>query len=350
MPTTIFGAFRTDSTMTDAMASFATAGSSFQISAYSQITISDGADATVIEGDSIANENPNDPTQTYLGNAIYWDYTIQVNDGVNTYNIGIFDYDINGNGNSVGTDAEDGFFIGFVDGQVPPLNTTLTFGPVQDNGPEIDVDTVVPCFTAGTRIATPSGPCLVEDLRPGDLVETADHGMQPVRWVGQRTLDADALKAAPKLRPVRISAGALGLSLPRHDLVVSRQHRMLIRSPIAKRMFDTSEILVPAIKLVEMPGVFVDESAAEVTYVHVLFDAHEIIFAEDAPSESLFTGPQALASLGDAAVEEITALFPELLCPDHSPSLARHVPVRAKQTKRLLERHIQNDKPLLGSR
>ena len=347
MPTTIYGAFRTDSTMTDAMAGFATFGASFQISAYSQITISDGADPTIIDGDDISNETPNDPTQTYLGNAFFWDYTIQVNDGVNTYSIGIFDYDINGNGTSGGVDAEDGFFIGFIDGQIPPLNTTLTFGPILDNGPDIDEETVVPCFTAGTRIATPDGPRLVEALRVGDLVETADNGPQPIRWIGSRTLGAEALAARPKLRPVRISAGALGFGLPRHDLLVSRQHRMLVRSPIAKRMFGTAEVLLPAIKLIDMPGVFIDEDATPVTYIHILFDAHEIVFAEDAPSESLFTGPQALASLGEDAVEEIAALFPELLSPAHRPRLARHVPQRVRQTRRLLERHIRNDKPLL---
>lgn len=39
----------------------------------------------------------------------------------------------------------------------------------------------VPCFVLGTRIATPDGEVPVEDLVPGNLVLTADHGPQPLR-------------------------------------------------------------------------------------------------------------------------------------------------------------------------
>lgn len=347
MTTNIFGAFRTDTTMTDAMAGFGTLGATFEISAYSQITIEDGADASIIDGDDVSNETPNDLTQTYLGNAFFWDYTVEVNDGVNTYQIGIFDYDINGNGNSSGVDAEDGFFIGFIGGSIPPLNTTLTIGPVLDNGPSIDVDTVVPCFTTGTIIDTAEGPRTVETLGVGDKVVTLDHGLQPIRWIGSRSLDARELIAKPKLRPIRITEGALGNQLPKRDLTVSPQHRMLIRSHIAKRMFGQNEVLIPARKLVDLPGVFVDEEADTVTYVHMLFDNHEVVFAEGTPTESLFTGPMALMSVGPEAYQEIVALFPEIAEENYAPSTARRVPSRGKQISALVKRHLKNEKALV---
>ena len=96
MAINIYGAFRSDSTMTNSQAQLFQAGTTFEITQYSQITISDGADPTIIDGDNISNEDPNDPTQTYLGEAFAWDYTIQVNDGVNTYEIGVMDWDQNG--------------------------------------------------------------------------------------------------------------------------------------------------------------------------------------------------------------------------------------------------------------
>lgn len=348
MPITLFGAFRTDSTMTDAAAGFATTGSTFEISSYSQITISDGADGTIIDGDNLSNENPNDPTQTYFDNAIFWDYTIQVNDGTNTYQIGIVDYDINGSGGSGGVDAEDGFFIAFVGGSVPPLNTTLTFGPILDNGPSVDVDTLVPCFVAGTMIDTIDGPRPVETLCVGDQVLTLDNGPQCIRWIGSRTLNSEDLTVKPKLRPIRITADALGEGLPQRDLLVSRHHRMLVRSPIVKRMFGTNEILIPAHKLVDLPGIFVDENVQGVTYFHALFDNHEIVFAEDAPTESLFTGPMALKSVGEGAYEEILSLFPKISSPDYEPSLARCVPEKGKHISTLIRRHIQNEKALVA--
>src|SRR5690606_41194845 len=59
----------------------------------------------------------------------------------------------------------------------------------------------------------------------------------------------------PKLCPVRITAGALGNGMPEQDLMVSPQHRVLIRSKIALRMFNITEVLIPAIKLCDMDGI-----------------------------------------------------------------------------------------------
>ncbi|WP_420584508.1 Hint domain-containing protein [Ruegeria sp.] len=348
MPTTIFGAFRSDSTLTDQGASSSVVGSTFTISGYSQITIEDGADGTIFDGDSVSNETANDPTQTYLGETIYWDFTISVTDGTNTYQIGLFDYDVNGDGNSIGVDGEDGFFMAFIGGTVPPLNTTLTITAITDNGPDIDIDTVVPCFVSGTAISTPTGPRAIQDLEVGDLVLTLDNGPQPIRWIGAKTLDTIDLTVKPKLRPIRISKGALGADLPKQDLLVSPQHRMLVRSPIAARMFARDEVLIPAHKLQGMPGVDVEAGERPVTYYHLLFDRHEVIFAEGAPSESLYTGPEALKGVGAAAVAEIAELFPEIVSDTYAPELARLTPAKGKQARVLIERHVKNRKPLLS--
>ena len=348
MPTNIYGAFRSNTTLSDAGASTTVVGSTFQIFAYDQITVEDGADGTIYSGDSISNEVSNDPTQTYNGEIIFWDFTVTVTDGTNTYQIGLFDYDINGDGDSIGVDSEDGYFMAFIGGSIPPLNTTLTITAIVDNGPSIDVDTVVPCFTLGTKIDTPSGPRPVETLEAGDFVLTLDNGPQAIRWIGRRTLDSIDLNIKPKLRPVRIAKGALGEGLPERTLRVSPQHRMLLRSAIAERMFSSHEILVPAIKLMGLPGVSVDQEAQSVTYVHILFDRHEVVFAEGAPSESLLTGPEALKSVGKDALVEITELFPEIVAKDYEPQVARLVPQQGRKMQSLIQRHVKNDKPLLS--
>ncbi|MDO5369102.1 Hint domain-containing protein [Paracoccus sp. (in: a-proteobacteria)] len=170
----------------------------------------------------------------------------------------------------------------------------------------------VPCFTAGVRLATAKGQRPVEKLSVGDLVETADNGLQPIRWIGNRTLDAVDLAAMPRLRPIRIRKGALGDRLPKRDLLVSPQHRMMVRSAIAQKLFGTGEVLVAARHLLALDGVEVAEDVTEITYVHLLFDRHEVVYAEGAQSESLYTGEQALRAVGEGARAEILALFPEL--------------------------------------
>ncbi len=342
---TVYGAFRTDTTMTDAQTTFGGAGTTFEINAYGSLTYNDGADATVMDGDSIVNEQPNDPTQTLAGNAISWDYTIEVTDGTNTYEIGVIDYDINGDGDYDYPTAEQGYFLGFI-GDVPPLNTTLTINGIVANGVSVPVSNFVPCFVVGTEIKTPKGYKPIEKLREGDLISTAAGKAKPLRWIGKRRISKAEFSKHSKLRPVCILAGALGYGLPTRDMLVSRQHRMLLTSRIAERMFGVSKVLVSAIKLTELPGVFVDESVESVEYVHLLFDQHEIILAEGTPTESLFTGPEALKALSADARREVLTIFPEVESLDYQPEPACFIP-SGKQQKKMIERHLRNKQPVV---
>ncbi|MDB6178018.1 Hint domain-containing protein [Paracoccus sp. Z330] len=204
----------------------------------------------------------------------------------------------------------------------------------------------VTCFVAGTLIETPDGLRPVEDLRAGDMVLTADHGARPLVWTGSRKLDS---AAQPNLRPVRISARALGENSPNADLLLSQQHRILVRSAAAARMFDASEVLVAAKHLTGLPGIEIVEDAGQVTYVHLLFDQHEIVTANGAATESLFTGPEALKGVSEAAREEILALFPQLAEIGSQVEIlnpARPL-VSGRRGRKLAARHLANAKPMV---
>nr|WP_276616095.1 Hint domain-containing protein [Rhodobacter sp. SGA-6-6] len=174
-----------------------------------------------------------------------------------------------------------------------------------------NIENVIPCFTPGTLIACETGERLVEDLRPGDRVMTRDHGLQELRWVGRKLLGPAELAAEPKLQPVLIRAGALGPGLPARDMRVSRQHRMLVTGPRAELLFGAEEVLVQAEHLTHLPGV---SHAADrsVTYVHLLFDRHEVVLSDGTWSESFQPGDRTLAGMDDAARDELFALFPAL--------------------------------------
>jgi len=204
-----------------------------------------------------------------------------------------------------------------------------------------------PCFTGGTLIRTPGGKTAIEDLKPGDKVVTTNGDTPPIRMILTRTLRQSELMKQAQLLPVRIVSGALGQGLPSRDLVVSRQHRMLVQSPIARRMFGTNQVLVSAIRLTDLPGVFVDNDMQKVTYFHLVFDRHVVLFAEDAPSESLFTGPQALKAIAPEARAELFELFPALNEAE-TTAMEPACPIPSgKRQKKLIARHISNNKPLL---
>ena len=202
----------------------------------------------------------------------------------------------------------------------------------------------IPCFCAGTMILTARGEVAVQDLRAGDLVVTRDNGLQPIRWIGSRALDRVDLALAPRLNPIRIRAGALGQGLPRQDLLVSPQHRVLVRSTIAKRMFGAAEVLVAARQLTAIEGI--EELRVDtVEYFHILFDRHEIVLSNGAETESLYTGAEALKALGAAARDEIFALFPELR---ETPAPAARPFVPGAKARQMAERHQRNHKELVA--
>lgn len=271
--------------------------------------------------------------------------TVQDPDG-NTYTM--LGFNINEPGVTSYATVEGLAFVGG-EGEFPPIGVPLTV-VANAEGPNVAFDDLAtpPCFTAGCLIATPDGPVAVEDLAVGDLVLTADRGAQPIRWVGRRAFSAAQVAAQENLRPVRITAGALGEQLPTRDLLVSRQHRMLVQSKVAERMFGRTEVLVPAVKLTALPGIYIDTDVPEVTYFHLLFDQHEVIFAEDAPSESLFTGPEAWKAMGPEARDEILAIFPELGEAGQPAAFARMAPGR-KQQAQLVARLRKNGKLCLDA-
>lgn len=225
------------------------------------------------------------------GTGLEAEYRITVTDGVNSYSM--FAISIEGLSNHV---------IGFVfEDPPPPYGTTLTVTGHSDYPWISYTDATPACFTPGARIAAPGGPRAIETIAPGDLVETLDHGPRPVLWIARRRLDFRVHRA--NLKPVELNPGALGHGVPARALRLSPQHRVLLRGP-------EGEALAPVRAFLGLPGVRAVEEAASVVYIHLLFDRHEILFAEDAPMESFRPGPVALRGLPRAQRETLFALMP----------------------------------------
>lgn len=201
------------------------------------------------------------------------------------------------------------------DGQVLANGTFVSSTFVNTQGP-LDVgDLGPPCFVSGTRIETDCGDIPVEDIRVGDLVRTMDHGLQPVRWTGQRRVSA-----TDQFAPVRISKGALG---NKRDLLVSPQHRILISGWRAELLFGENQILAAAKHLCNHDKIHIARQS-QVTYVHLLFDRHEIIFSEGIPSESFDPCGQMLEDDRMLRVE-LEQLFPEIVEQGRKNAAARSV-------------------------
>jgi hypothetical protein len=152
------------------------------------------------------------------------------------------------------------------------------------NGPQVPYGNLVICFTPGTAITTPGGPVAVDLLRPGDLVCTVDNGPQPVTWMGHRVT-----AGAGAAMPVQVAAGVLGNA---RALLLSQQHRVSVPPALGLG----PDVITPVKGLVGLPGVTYAPQRA-VTYIHLMCNQHELIFAEGAQTESFLPGPQAIKAL-----------------------------------------------------
>jgi len=201
-----------------------------------------------------------------------------------------------------------------------PDGTLVTFSEIES----------IICFTPGTRILTPRGERPVETLREGDMVITRDHGPRPVRWSGRRTVPGRGRFAPVRVGPAIFGSGSDGL-------LVSPQHRVLVAGYQAQLLFGSDEVLVAAKHLVGGTDACITPCTA-VTYIHLMFDRHEVIYAGGLATESFFAGDAALTAVDEAARAELFALFPELRSnASHHRETARPC-LRAREAALLRER------------
>jgi Hint domain len=155
----------------------------------------------------------------------------------------------------------------------------------------------VPCFAAGTKIATERGEIAVESLRPGDLVRVlGDEGFAPVVWIGHRRIDCRRHPKPEAVWPVRVSAGAFGPGRPSCDLWLSPDHALFLEG-----------VLIPVKYLMDGAAI-VQVPVDTVTYYHVELPRHSVLLAEGLAAESyLEAGDRGNFANGGGVV----ALYPD---------------------------------------
>ncbi len=189
-------------------------------------------------------------------------------------------------------------------GGFPPVGVPLTVVSAAEGPdfPAADYATPV-CFGAGTLIETEDGPMPIEEIEVGMRVRTRHDGYQPVRWHGVRTF-----AAIGPMAPVVFEPGAIGNA---RELVLSPQHRVAISGWKAELMFGETDALVPAIHFVDDHKIM-RRVGGTIEYHHLMFDRHQIVFAEGVEAESLHPGIRTLDKLDAAARAELLEIFPEI--------------------------------------
>ncbi|MEM6595373.1 MAG: Hint domain-containing protein [Pseudomonadota bacterium] len=249
-------------------------------------------------GQNLTNDSTIDGVTFTAGTRVEAEYSFTVTDGTNDYTVIAFNVN---NGSPAYATVEALAFIGPVGG-FPPVGVPLTVTAAQEGPSNPAADHASPpCFVKGTRILTTQGERLVETLRPGDMIETFDNGAQPLRWVGTCTYPATG-----RFAPIRFAPGVLGNT---QALTVSPQHRVWVSGWRPDLLFGEEAVLAPAHSFVDGSAVTRVEGGF-VTYVHLMFDRHELIWSEGALTESLFAADAFDLPGRKAAMVEFDAFFP----------------------------------------
>jgi Hint domain len=133
------------------------------------------------------------------------------------------------------------------------------------------------CFLKGTKISTPSGNRLVEELQIGDEVQTLS-GRKTIKWIGYNRFTKEEGRAwQDTVKPIRVARFAIDDHTPNRDLYLSPLHCVYLNDALIPLMYLINEATITQ-------GTPSDTSAIE--YYHIEFDTHEVIYAEGALVES----------------------------------------------------------------
>jgi len=136
------------------------------------------------------------------------------------------------------------------------------------------------CFLRGTTIRTTERDRKIEDLVVGDLLPTVFGGMRRIQWIGRYPFRrSNPAKAWVRdVLPVRVVRSALGPDIPNADLYVTQAHALLIDG-----------VLVPAGHLINGTTITLYDADGldELEFFHIKLEAHDVIYAEGAPCETL---------------------------------------------------------------
>ena len=172
----------------------------------------------------------------------------------------------------------------------------------RDDAPRKFAEVACVSFTRGTKITLASGQQRqIEDLKVGDRVLTRDNGMQDIRWIGHSTV-----RAVGDFAPIVIKTGALNNDC---DLVVSPDHRLFIYQREDAIGAGHKEVLVKARHLVNGDSI-VQQDGGFVEYYQLLFDGHEIIYAEGIAAETLLVDTRTRGALPPELDETLARSLP----------------------------------------
>jgi hypothetical protein len=168
-------------------------------------------------------------------------------------------------------------------------------------------------FARGTLFQTNRGQMAVEDLLPGDMVQTVDDGYQTLMWRGSMMIIPGAAGQAPEMGTLtRIAADALGIARPMPDLVLGPSAKLFNGSSAARTLSRTNGAYIPARDYIDSMSVIELTPPSPVAVYHLGFMDQQRIVANGGEVETQHPGTMHELGLRGDVLKLYLSLFPHL--------------------------------------
>lgn len=163
-------------------------------------------------------------------------------------------------------------------------------------------------FARGTLITTVMGPIAVEDLIPGDLVET-HRGPQPVVWKGCTNYIPDFASDTTSLTYLLRLPGN---GFEQSDLLLGPAARLVIRQDRFTDLLNCDAVLAPASDYVDGDRILRITPPGSVQLYHFALQKHGIVRANGHELESYHPGRISGAQMGTSVRSVMQSMFKHL--------------------------------------
>jgi hypothetical protein len=167
-------------------------------------------------------------------------------------------------------------------------------------------------FARGTLIRTVNGDVAIEDLLPGDYIETAS-GAVPVMWIGSTVFVPGHDDDCTTLTSLtRVSSEAFGPGRPAMDLLLGPAARMTVRHERLKTLIGHDTVLAPVADYVDGDRFFRITPAGTVQLYHLMTREHTTIDLGGLSVETYHPGKSAGQTLAQSSRALFLSMFPNI--------------------------------------
>ncbi len=181
----------------------------------------------------------------------------------------------------------------------------------QDKAPAVPLlEQAFSAFARGTLIGTVNGDVAIEDLQPGDMINTSSGEPAKLIWIGSSNfIPADAGRRMPL---IRIMPDSFGQSRPSMFLTVGPGARVLQTPHHLRGDAGGTRMLTPVREFIDGVNVIEVVPPTPVRLFHICLTRHAAINAGGIEMETFHPGANATREVSHTIRDRFLSLFPQI--------------------------------------